>query len=59
MKGFALAFVILCRCVLAPLILMWTWNQIAWEFNLPRFGFTVPFAICVLRELLTIKVKVD
>ena len=59
MKACSVALtVIILRLVLAPLCIMWTWNAIAWEFNLPQFGFWVPFGICVIHILMQTKANV-
>ena len=56
MKAFIVALiVIIARFILAPLCIMWTWNAIAWEFNLPPFGFWIPFGICMIHCLMQIK----
>ena len=54
-RVFAVITVIIMRVVLAPLFVMFAWNAIAWEFNLPQFGFWIPFCLFLARELMTMK----
>ena len=44
------------KIALCALCLMLTWNGIAWEFNLPQFGFWVPFGICLFYPLMKVNV---
>jgi len=56
-KTGAIVAVMIMRLVLAPLCIMFAWNAIAWEFNLPQFPFWVPFLILLARELMNMQVK--
>lgn len=42
------------KVALCALCLMLTWNGIAWEFNLPQFGFWVPFGVCLFFPLMKV-----